>query len=865
MKKIYLTALLGMMSHLGMSQSFFIPTTYRGAFAPSPEAQWTDLWTNWDPQNTVYPSATVTVTTTITTNTTWTANNTYLLQGQIYVTNGATLTIQPGTVILGDKNTAGSGLFITQGAKLNAAGTDSNPIVFTSNQPVNQRAIGDWGGIILMGKASNNNASGIANIEGIAPTALTQYGGGANPDDNDNSGILKYVRIEFGGYVYQPNKEINGLTFGAVGRGTTIDFVQVSFSNDDAYEWFGGTVNCRHLVSYRNLDDDFDTDNGFAGNVQFAVALRDPNIADNPSVSTSEGFESDNDAAGDNAVPQTRAIFSNVTIVGPLRGNTSATVAAGFKRGARIRRNSALKIFNSLFLDELTGVHIDGTACETNATNGSPLNAISASNGTTNPTYGVVKYKNNLVAGFIPGNLTQVNTGSTFAINNWFFANSNDSLASSSNILINPYGANFLNPDLRPAANSIALTNYSFVDTTLNTQLLSAPIAQTNLNYCVGAQANQLTATANSDCTLNWYTTATGGTSIATPTPSTASAGTFNYYVSQQNADGYEGPRTLVTVVINALPATPIITANGPTSFCTGGSVELTSNATSGNIWSNLATSNSITVTSSASYSVTVTDANGCSSTSNAVNVSVSNSPVPTINSTATSACQGETITLTSSPADTYLWSNGATTQTIDVITDGTFTVETTNTNACNGVGLSAPITLTFGTVPTATASFTTSGNVVTFSNSSSNATSYSWDFGDQTNSSAQNPVHAFAGNGSYNVVLTATNGNCSDTTHLTVVLSVGLQELETIGQVVLYPNPAQNEVNVGVYLNELAEVSITIYDITGKLVSQGYSGFLNSGENMVKLNTSELSSGLYSTVITTGKSIKNLRLILTK
>jgi predicted nucleic acid-binding protein len=125
--------------------------------------------------------------------------------------------------------------------------------------------------------------------------------------------------------------------------------------------------------------------------------------------------------------------------------------------------------------------------------------------------------------------------------------------------------------------------------------------------------------------------------------------------------------------------------------------------------------------------------------------------------------------------------------------------------------------------------------------------------------------VHAFAGNGSYTVILTATNGNCSDTTHLTVVLSVGIEELETIGQAVIYPNPAQNEVNVGVYLNEATEVAINIYDITGKLVAEGYNGLMNSGENIVKLNTTDLTSGLYSTVITTGKSVKNLRLILTK
>jgi hypothetical protein len=335
------------------------------------------------------------------------------LQGQIYVKNGATLTIQPGTVIQGDKATAGSGLFVCQGSKLVANGTVSQPIVFTSNQPAGSRALGDWGGVILMGKSHLNVAGGIGNIEGLTVGPDTQFGGGANPDTMDNSGILRYVRIEFPGYVYQPNKEINGLTMGAVGKGTTIDYVQVSFSNDDAYEWFGGTVDCRHLVSYRNLDDDFDTDNGFSGKVQFCLGVRDPQIADAPAVSTSEGFESDNDATGSAATPQTKAIFSNVTWIGPLRGTCPAAqgaIAAGFRRGARLRRNTALKIHNSIFMDGLRGLHIDAAAAEGNATNGK------------------LKFQNNLVAGYLTNYSLERNVGSTFNIWSFFTSNNNEHL-----------------------------------------------------------------------------------------------------------------------------------------------------------------------------------------------------------------------------------------------------------------------------------------------------------------------------------------------------------------------------------------------------------------------------------------------------
>src|ERR1043165_2767784 len=334
MKRIYKTALFALLSNFALAQSsFFVPTTYRGAFAPAPTAMWTDTWTNWDPQNVVYPTPTVTITSNISVNTTWTSGNVYLLQGPIYVKAGATLTIQPGTIIMGDKASTGAGLLITKGSKIMAQGTAAQPIVFTSNQAAGARAIGDWGGVILMGKAGNNQPGGIANIEGLAPTTDTEFGGGASPDENDNSGVMQYVRIEWAGYVYAPNKEINGLTLGSVGSGTTIDHIQVSFCNDDGFEWFGGTVNCRYLVSYRNLDDDFDTDFGFRGHIQFALSVRDPLIADARAVSPSEGFESDNDATGSTATPQTAAQFSNITLIGPYRGNTASTIATGYRRG----------------------------------------------------------------------------------------------------------------------------------------------------------------------------------------------------------------------------------------------------------------------------------------------------------------------------------------------------------------------------------------------------------------------------------------------------------------------------------------------------------------------------------------------------
>lgn len=839
MKKITLNFIAIIFSIACFGQSFFVPTNYRGGFAPSPTPMWTDTWTNWDPQNTNYPAANVTITTSITTNTVWTSNNTYLLQGQIYVKNGATLTIQPGTVIQGDKAVAGSGLFICQGSKLVANGNVNQPIVFTSNQAAGSRALGDWGGVILMGKSHLNSAGGIGNIEGLTVGPDTQFGGGANPDTMDNSGILRYVRIEFPGYVYQPNKEINGLTLGAVGKGTTIDNVQVSFSNDDAYEWFGGTVDCRHLVSFRNLDDDFDTDNGFSGKVQFCLAVRDPQIADNPTVSTSEGFESDNDATGSANSPQTKAIFSNVTWIGPLRGTCPAAqgaIASGFRRGARIRRNSALKIYNSIFMDGLRGLHIDGTACETNANAGS------------------LKFKNNLVAGYLTNYSLERNTGSSFNMWLFFTSNNNDSLSCSTNILTLPYGTggNYLNPDYRPIVASPALSNAAFNDATLAAYTLTAPNTTAAISYCQGAISSALTASASAGCTIVWYTQATGGAPIPTPTPSTAVAGSSTYYVAQQDANGYEGPRTMVTVTVNQLPAIPTISASGSTTFCTGGSVNLTSSYANGNVWSTGATSPSISVSTSGNITVTHTDANGCSATSTATTINVSNAPVPTIQASAIEACNGDTVTITASTSDSYLWSTGATTQSISVTsTAAGITVTTTNANACNGVGTSAPISVTFNANPTAAGSFTTNGNVATFANTSTGATSYSWDFGDMTNSSAASPLHAYAANGSYTVTLTAINGNCSDVTTFTINIAVGLDELPGVA-LSLVPNPATTSFNVA--LTGASLELVTVIDAFGRTV-------LNSTESTINLN--QVANGMYQVVVSTNKGTSVRKLIV--
>jgi len=287
-----------------------------------------------DDDDVIVPGENLTVKGSITSNTTWAAKNKYLIEGFLYVEAGATLTIEPGTIIKGDKSTKGT-LIIKPGAKIIAEGTQSKPIVFTSNQPKGSRNYGDWGGVIMLGKAKVNKSP--ATIEG---ENVSTFGGDL---DNDNSGILKYVRIEFGGIAFETDKEVNGLTFGGVGSGTTIDYVQVSFNGDDSYEWFGGTVNAKHLIAYKGLDDDFDTDWGFSGFVQYGLSIRDPKVADQCSCSDSNGFESDNDAAGSDAQPQTSCKFANTSII-----ISEGTPDAKYRSGYRLRRNSALSVYNSL-------------------------------------------------------------------------------------------------------------------------------------------------------------------------------------------------------------------------------------------------------------------------------------------------------------------------------------------------------------------------------------------------------------------------------------------------------------------------------------------------------------------------------------
>jgi hypothetical protein len=387
----------------------------------------------------------------ITSNLTLKAQYTYKLRGLVYVTNGAILTIEPGTKIVGETGQRG-GLIITRSSKIIADGTADKPIVFTSESSNPQR--GDWAGVVLLGNAptnaSFNGQAGIGEIEGGVNNSdgLGLYGLGASSNPADNSGILRYVRIEYAGYAFLPDKEINGLTFGGVGSNTVIDNVQVSYANDDSFEWFGGTVNCKHLISFRTLDDDFDTDNGFSGKVQFGISLRDSAIAD---ISKSEAFESDNDANGSALTPQTSAIFSNMTVMGP-KATLNNTGNSLFVWGAQIRRNSTISLFNSIIMGYPVGLYID-------ATKGVP---------TDNNIPGSLFVQNTIIAGcptpVLYGASSTTPTGATTAsITSWFNTASygNSILTNNTDVgLIAPF--NYTNPDFNPGASSPATTGANF-------------------------------------------------------------------------------------------------------------------------------------------------------------------------------------------------------------------------------------------------------------------------------------------------------------------------------------------------------------------------------------------------------------------
>jgi hypothetical protein len=286
----------------------------------------------------------------ITSTTTLTSDKEWVLKGYVYVTDGAKLIIQPGTIIKSDISEKGA-LCIERGAQIVAEGTASKPIIFTSGRPVGERTPGDWGGIVILGRAKTNRTSEPTIEGGIG----RPYGG---TNDLDNSGILKYVRIEYAGIAAMPNSEINALTLGGVGSGTIIENVQTIYANDDAFEFFGGTVNAKNLYAYGTADDDYDFDFGYRGKVSNSVSKRDPQFVDNGDAGN--GVECDNDGTGSSAEPFTHPILDGVILIGP---NDAASLP-NHNLAMRWRRATQFEVYNSTIIGYMKG----GFSMESNET-----------------------------------------------------------------------------------------------------------------------------------------------------------------------------------------------------------------------------------------------------------------------------------------------------------------------------------------------------------------------------------------------------------------------------------------------------------------------------------------------------------------
>lgn len=577
----------------------------------------------------------------------------YILSGFVYVEDGAILNIEPGTILRGEKDSKGT-LIITRGSKINALGTVDQPIVFTSNEPEGARNYGDWGGLIILGDAPINLPGGTGVIEGgvDTPEGDGTYGG-ANAADN--SGSLVYVRIEYPGIAFVPGNEINGLTCGGVGSGTVIDHVMVSRSGDDAFEFFGGTVNAKYLIAHNTFDDDFDTDFGFTGKIQFGLVKRDPNFAD---VSGSNGFECDNDATGSTNSPQSNPTFSNITVVGPIQ-TAGDVINVNYKRGAHLRRNTSTDIFNSIIMGYPSGIMVDGAFCEASAL------------------ANTLKVQNTIIAGH--NNDFEVAAGSTFDANAWF---------------------------------TTAGYNNTIYDLTNDVMLTDA------------------------------------------------------YNVTSPNCVPLPGSPVLSGANFDAAELSGFISTNYRGAF---GELDWTS------CWAN--------------------------------------------------------------------W-------------------DPQNTNYGEVAG----------TIAQAIASFTYTNEAltVTFSNTSSNAVSYNWNFGDETTtddfSTEANPSYTYPALGVYDVVLLAT-GTCADqnTSNQSLDLSVSINSFTNIDGIILYPNPASQNVNLEINASITTDAVITIKDLTGKSVAPAINYALNNGNNIIKINTADLSAGIYLVQIENDGQLASMRLFITK
>ena len=453
----------------------------------------------------------------ITTDLTLDAATTYLLKGIIVVKSGAKLSIPAGTVVrcIGNVNSNPQNsnpqnyatLLIERGGQIEILGTVDKPVVFTSAKASGAQDRGDWGGIVVCGKGATNRfiTENRVQVEGFNFIPFDQERAFFGGDDNhDNSGIFRYLRIEFAGLDFDFMREANGLTLGAVGDETETNHIQVSFGKDDSFEWIGGAVNATHLISFKTTDDDFDTDGGYTGLNQFGIALRDSAYYDNLFPNTagflfSDGFESDNDPTGNARVNTfTNAVFSNYTMLGPVpvgssHEKLSAEKKSFFRHGALIRRNSSLRIVNSIFMGYRNFLMIGNDSCVRN-TNYPAALALVKPNTPVDQKSKQIYFSNNLIVNTSAGYSSKTDSTANglievtrargakaklAALDGWLrepgpLANNIDPVPfTTGTVLINPLAAS-TSPDFRPVANSPALNGANFMDNPILSNLITS-------------------------------------------------------------------------------------------------------------------------------------------------------------------------------------------------------------------------------------------------------------------------------------------------------------------------------------------------------------------------------------------------------
>ncbi len=403
---------------------------------------------------------------TITSDVTLDASKDYNLTGQVYVKNGATLTIPAGvTVYMAKSDDAAnkSVLVITQGAKLNVNGTEEKPVVFTSG--ATNKAPGDWGAIVILGKAPTNVVTG--NVPGLASSADTKYGGNVS---TDNSGSIKYLRVEYAGGINIGAEEewdidkVSGLVFASVGSGTTVDHVMVTNSRDDGFQFIGGTVNATHLIAYNNGDDDYDFDYGYQGRLQFVISYRSAINATH--ALRANALESYNDKWPTTNEPFTRPVISNMTIIGPQGSEASPT---NINQAVYIRKGTRFVMENSVIAEYTKGglMVCPKTRIPWVQNTGSLFRYNLVHSDTASRTF-------SYDTGADPAGFYGVNGDAIlkdFALNS---VNQNQLITSSADLkLTTMYSSN--GPNLTPAAGSPALSGAVFTDADLSTFFTVVP------------------------------------------------------------------------------------------------------------------------------------------------------------------------------------------------------------------------------------------------------------------------------------------------------------------------------------------------------------------------------------------------------